>query len=237
MLRSQSSTTFHGTDSMPSPRIMAETRSSRDMRKPFGEAFAIPPGVSPVRVHDLGASIKVRQPSHRSVRLTGGVEYDPDMQSALLHSTSSLTWSEDPKTPRTWARESDQIVPEQPWALQPGAHTFSMKRPGSRSAIFVAPTARSPDRISQSRGYNPANFDEGIFFPKGDNGKGPEGVGPPRLYDGDAWVGARHSTNSAKLFEAGSAPQNKLRVFKSRSNPYLLYQMNANHFPTSRYWR
>lgn len=49
--------------------------------------------------------------------------------------------------------------------------------------------------------------------------------------------GSREHQNSASLIEYRTNEQNGLRAFKSPFNPYLIYQMNPNHFPQSRYWR
>ena len=79
--------------------------------------------------------------------------------------------------------------------------------------------------MAGQHGSNLNNFDEGIRFPK------------VRVHDADDWVGSKHNTNSSTLMEVNTTPNNHLRVFRAPGSPFLLFQSNANEFPSSRYWR
>ena len=163
----------------------------------------------------------------------------PSLYSSYPSSFGTYTASRGGGTPLASYRGSDNIPPPPAdWLVQPGAHAF--RSPGFHDS-FAAPTASSPIRAISTPGrntdYSPANFDNGVFFGKGDRGRQLGFRGPPRLYDGDEWQGAKHNSNSAVLQEAGTAPQNGLRAFRTESSPFLIYQMNANQFPPSRYWR
>lgn len=104
-----------------------------------------------------------------------------------------------------------------------------------RSNLDSGRTARPKDRFWGDGTGSP----NGLYFPKGDvgthmfgRGFATSGIVDTKL-DGENWTG-RNLHGDCN--EVGSAAQNKLRVYRSASSPFLQYSMNRERFPKSRYW-